>query len=122
MGDNKAVMRRYLEDVWAKADYDAEKELVAEDIVDHNPVPGFPDGLEGHHQFASPCSTPPSPTSTSRSTTSSQTDKAADAWTMSFSHTGDYLGILASGRRVTITGVDLARISDGKVAEIRRLV
>ena len=51
MGDNKAVMRRYLEDVWAKADYDAEKELVAEDIVDHNPVPGFPDGLEGHHQF-----------------------------------------------------------------------
>ena len=38
---------------------------------------------------------------------------------MSFSHTGDYLGIPASGRRVTITGVDLARISDGKVAEIR---
>ena len=38
---------------------------------------------------------------------------------MSFSHTGDYLGIPASGRRVTITGVDLARISDDKVAEIR---
>ncbi len=48
---NKTIVRRYIEDVWGKGDFEAEKEVIASNVVDHNLLPGFPSGLEGHHQF-----------------------------------------------------------------------
>ncbi|GGC53409.1 hypothetical protein GCM10011504_34690 [Siccirubricoccus deserti] len=41
----------------------------------------------------------------------------AGRWTASMTHTGDGLGIPPTGRRVTITGMSLARIEDGTIRE-----
>jgi predicted ester cyclase len=41
----------------------------------------------------------------------------AGRWTASMTHTGDGLGIPPTGRRVTITGMSLARIEGGMIRE-----
>ncbi|MEW2621128.1 ester cyclase [Streptomyces sp. NPDC048106] len=47
-----------------------------------------------------------------------QEDRACARWTWRATHTGDFLGIAATGRRVTMTGMTLFRFGpDGKVTE-----
>lgn len=44
---NKATVRRLFEEIFQHADVDALDDLVAPEIVDHNPAPGQPAGIEG---------------------------------------------------------------------------
>jgi hypothetical protein len=50
---NKAVYRRWLEECWSgddsdlQGDIDLQDRLLGVDVVDHNPVPGVPTGLDG---------------------------------------------------------------------------
>ncbi|ARP71864.1 ester cyclase [Streptomyces pluripotens] len=48
-----------------------------------------------------------------------QGDQACARWTWNATHTGDFLGIGATGKRVTMTGMTLFRFGDeGKIAEL----
>jgi predicted ester cyclase len=38
-------------------------------------------------------------------------------WTNSGTHSGDFLGIPATGRTVSFAGIDIYRVEDGKLAE-----
>jgi ketosteroid isomerase-like protein len=44
---NKALLRRFYEELWSQGDLEAISELVADDFVDHYPLPGAPPGREG---------------------------------------------------------------------------
>jgi hypothetical protein len=50
---NKAVYRRWLEECWSgddsdlQGDIDLQDRLLGVDVVDHNPMPGVPAGLDG---------------------------------------------------------------------------
>lgn len=44
-------------------------------------------------------------------------DKVAVRYTGSGTHQGDFAGIPASGKRVTIKGIDMFRMADGKITE-----
>ncbi|MBO1076739.1 ester cyclase [Roseomonas marmotae] len=46
-----------------------------------------------------------------------QGDRAAGRWTARMTHTGDGFGVPATGRSVTISGMSMVRVEDGKVAE-----
>ncbi|MFF7353469.1 MULTISPECIES: ester cyclase [Streptomyces] len=47
-----------------------------------------------------------------------QGDRACARWTWNATHTGDFMGIAATGRNVTMTGMTLFRFTDhGKIAE-----
>ncbi|WP_223885138.1 ester cyclase [Nocardia colli] len=39
-------------------------------------------------------------------------------WRMTATHTGDVFGVPASGRPVSLTGTDIVRVVDGRIAEI----
>lgn len=43
----KAMYRRWLLEVWGQGNYSVADELIAEDLVDHNRVPGQPPGRAG---------------------------------------------------------------------------
>jgi steroid delta-isomerase-like uncharacterized protein len=38
-------------------------------------------------------------------------------WTITGTHQGEFLGVPATGRQVSIVGIDVSRVVDGKVAE-----
>jgi predicted ester cyclase len=44
-------------------------------------------------------------------------DKVAVRWTASGTHEGDQLGVPATHRKVTLTGIDIVRIENGLIAE-----
>ncbi len=48
-------------------------------------------------------------------------DRVAGRWTMRGTHTGEFNGIPATGRPVTLTGFSLLRIQDGQFAELWHL-
>ena len=38
-------------------------------------------------------------------------------WTMTGTHQGEFLGVPATGRQITMQGIDVSRVVDGKIAE-----
>jgi len=48
-----------------------------------------------------------------------QGDKLVKHWNFAGTHTGDFFGIPATGKKVSIDGVTLVRMSNGKIAEER---
>ena len=44
-------------------------------------------------------------------------DKVITRWTWTGTHKGKYQGIEPTGKRVTVTGITISRIEDGKVVE-----
>jgi predicted ester cyclase len=49
---------------------------------------------------------------------SGEDDKVVNRWTLHVTHTGEFRGIPATGKRITITGIGIFRFSEeGKVVE-----
>lgn len=116
--ENKAVVRRLLQEVWARGRTELLPDLVSEDVRDENPIPGQPCGLEGQRWA----------TETIRSAFSDMTikledliaegDYVTDHWTGTGKHTGSFMGMPPSGRTFNITGSDLLRFSRGKIVQM----
>jgi len=46
-------------------------------------------------------------------------DRVVARWTCSGTHTGDFIGIPATGKKVTVLGISMYRLRDGKIVETR---
>ena len=57
----ESLYRRWLTEVWGQGRTDAARELMAKDLIDHNPYPGQPPGLEGHDWGAADATCRPGP-------------------------------------------------------------
>ena len=44
-------------------------------------------------------------------------DMVASRWTITGTHRGDFQGVPPTGRQVTMAGIDISRVVDGKIAE-----
>ncbi len=114
---NKAIHRRWLEECWSDGDIDLQDELMNDDVVDHNPMPGVPTGLEGQRailrMFRSAFDI-----KTKLNLLLADGDYVIGRWTATFVHKGEFMGIPATGRSATITGLDISHFREGKIAEI----
>ena len=45
----ESMYRRWLSEVWGQGRIEVAAELLADDLIDHNPYPGQPPGAAGHH-------------------------------------------------------------------------
>lgn len=45
-------------------------------------------------------------------------DRVSTRWTASATHSGDFAGIAATGREVTLAGTDIHRVRDGRLIEL----
>src|SRR5438874_2584630 len=115
---NKALMRRYYEEVWAKADKGAERELVAEDVVDHMPMPGQAPGRAGHTQILDMVAGAFPDRRFAIEDLIAEGDKVVGRWTMNATHSGAMMGIPATGKAVQMSGMDCGRWRDGKLVEL----
>jgi len=115
---NKSVVRRYLEDVWGKGNVNLLRDLVSQDVTDHNPSPGQPCGFEGQEWAARGFLKGVSNAKMTVDQLVGQGDLVVDHWTYSATHTGEMFGMPATGRKFTITGSDWSRLENGKLAEI----
>lgn len=119
---NKLVIRDFINVVINERNLDAAGAFVADDVVEQAPFPGQGPGLEGlkdvlrglfsafpdmhwiiHEQFG-------------------EVDKILTRFTWTGTQSGDFLGVSASGNRVSVWGMVIDRIESGRIKETRILM
>jgi len=114
--ENKALFRRWFDDVVNDNDYSAIDELLAPDYVSH--FPGAPpvdrDGHKGMVELFA-CAFPD--WKEQIHDVIAEGDKVVIRVTAGGTHEGEFQGMQATGKVVTITGIGIARVENGRIAE-----
>jgi steroid delta-isomerase-like uncharacterized protein len=117
--DVRELMRRNIEELWGQSRRELIPELYAPDCVDHNPVPGQAPGHAGLYAVMDAFSTAFPDLAMTLHGTLADGDFGVDFWTFRATHSGELMGVPATGRRVEFSGIDVVRVGpDGRIAEI----
>ena len=116
----EAMYRRWLDEVWGQGRTDVAKELLADDLIDHNPYPGQPPGLAGHNWAVAMVRRAFPDLRFTPDVVISDGQFVAGRWTMTGTNTGtfDLFGLPPTGRPVTMTGQEIFRAAGGKLTEL----
>ena len=114
--ENKKIVRRYQE-IYNKNDLDALSEVLAEDLLTPKILPGMKPGLEGAKQVHATTLIGMPDWHTEINELIAEGDKVVARINMTGTHTGDFWGIPATGKRVEFTGIYIVRIAEGKIVE-----
>ena len=96
-------------------------DFFAPDFVSHNNPPGSPPGVEGVKLFLTTFRDAFPDISVEIDEIVVEGNSAAVATTFTGTHQGELLGVAPTGRRVAVTGIDMVRVADGRIAEHRGL-
>jgi len=113
--ENKALARRWNEEIWSKGNLAAVDELLATNFVFNYPAPGLAPDREGYKQTVTMASF--ANIQSVIEDMVAEGDKVAVRWTWRGTHKGEYMGIAPTGKQVTITGISILRIVGGKIVE-----
>jgi predicted ester cyclase len=91
--------------------------LFDQEVVDHNLQPGQGPGLAGVEQIIGLYHAVFPDLTLSCDDIVASGDKVAVRWTATGTHEGDQLGVPATHRQVTLTGIDIVRIANGRILE-----
>lgn len=119
---NKAIDQRFVHDVLNGRDFDLMIDLVAEDFVEQNPSPGQGPGREGLRQALTEMFAAFPDLRWTVHEWVAEGDRVAAWSTWSGTHRGEFLGIPATGRSVSVEAWTMDWIRDGKIAESRILM
>jgi steroid delta-isomerase-like uncharacterized protein len=115
---NKDIYERYLKEVWENGNLDAIDDYLSPTFHNNDPIPGIPDGPGGERKLIEMFRASFSDFTTNVVTAVSDGDKIAVRWTAEGTHTAQFAGVPASGKRVTMQGVEHLRFVDGKIEEV----
>lgn len=114
--ENKNIVRRYQE-IYNSNDLDSLREVAAEDLLTPKIMPGLKPGLEGAKEVHARTLIGMPDWHTAIDELIAEGDKVVARITMSGTHTGNFWGMPATGKRVEFTGIYIVRIAGGKIVE-----
>lgn len=114
---NKTLIRRLFEEVLPAGEPSAVRDLVAPEIIDHDPMPGQPPGAEGIEHVVRTLHTAHPDLRFTVDDLVAEADRVAIRWTLRATSTGPLLGQPPSGQPVEQTAIVIFRIADGRIAE-----
>jgi len=116
--ENKALARQVFEEVQSKGDYALVDELVASDYVVHTPMGvGDVHGPEGVKQFVKTLHKSLPDLKFTVEDQIADGHRVATRWTCRGTHRGEFQGVPATGKRVTMSGITIFHVDDGKLVE-----
>jgi steroid delta-isomerase-like uncharacterized protein len=120
--DNQAILQRFIKEVINQGRYEVCDEIVAEDFVELDPLPGQRQGREGLKEVIAMMRSafPDIHWVTEESISSG--DKVVTRFTWTGTHRGPFLGIPATDRPVTVKGVVIDRLVNGRMTDSRILM
>ena len=116
---NKTVSRRFFDEVFGKGKLNVLDELIVKDHVNSGPgtPPGLTPGLEGTKQLVTMYRNAFPDLRFTIDEQIAEGDKVVTRWTGYGTHKGELVGIPATGKSSTVTGISIDRIVNGKIAE-----
>lgn len=115
---NRTLYRRWFEEVVNLGKVELADELLADDYRAHFPDMPQPLGAEEHKQLLQMFRSAFTGWQERVDSVVAENDRVVLWYTGTGTHTGDFQGIPPTGRMVTVTGVDMGRIEDGRIAEV----
>jgi steroid delta-isomerase-like uncharacterized protein len=115
--ENRAVLDRINEEAFRQGNTGVIDELVAEEFVEHNPMPGIEGNREGFKQMVAGLHQAFPDFDTQVQDQIADGDKVVERWTAGGTQEGDFMGVPATGKHIEIEGMDISRIEDGKIVE-----
>ena len=120
--ENKAVVQRILNEFWLGGNVGVLQELLASDCINHEQSNPELRGKEACKQWASDVRASnrqgfPDFDITVEDLVE-EDDTVVKRWVFTGTHSGEYFGIPATGKRVTMRGITLYRLAGGKVSEM----
>jgi steroid delta-isomerase-like uncharacterized protein len=115
--ENKAVIRRYVEEVQNSKNWDVYDELTAEDFVNHSAPPGVPGDRDGQKMYLGAFMAAFPDCRFTIDDMIAEGDQVVTKKTFTGTHTEELSGIPPTGKRVTLQFADVMRVRDGKIVE-----
>ncbi len=122
LDENKAAVRRILTEFWQKGDASVLNELLATDCVNHEQSVSEQRGRDACKQWAEgvrQANRQAFPDfDVALDDLIAEGNQVAKRWTFRGTHRGEFNGIPATGKQVTMRGITLYRLEGGKVREM----
>lgn len=115
--DNKAQLKRYMEAVWERGNFDAIDEFVAPTYKRHTSPQSAPLTRELQKNLLRSFRAAFPDITVTVDAAIAEGDVVAFRSTMRGTHKGEFLGIAPTGREVTVGLVDMLRLENGRFAE-----
>ena len=115
--ENKALVRRWYEEVFNQKNLAAVGEFCDPQIIEHDLPPGLPAGSEGTKQLIGMFLAAFPDFHITAEDLIAEGDKVASRFTVRGTHKGEFMGIPPTGKQVTMTGIQIPRIANGKMVE-----
>jgi steroid delta-isomerase-like uncharacterized protein len=114
--ENKALVRRFVEEVQCQHNLAVLDELYSPNFVDHSGMANLP-GLEGVRQFFTMMFAAFPDMRFTIQQQIAEGDKVLTHKTLHATQLGPFMGIPATGKVVTVDVMDIYTVTDGKIAE-----
>ena len=114
------MTNRFIEEVWNKGDMSVADELCAPDIVRTTPpsIGAVTTGIEELKQSITTIRTafPDAKITVDRSTIA-RANRVTVQWTITGTHQGEFMGVAATGKKVTSSGISILTFAKGKIVD-----
>ncbi|HEX2713926.1 MAG TPA: ester cyclase [Candidatus Acidoferrales bacterium] len=116
--ENKALVRRWVEEMWNKGNLAVAEELFAPTYVAHDPsTPDLGRGPEREKKAATLYRTAFPDLRLTIDDLIAEGETVVTRWTARGTHKGELRGISPTGKPFTVTGISILRVSGGKTTE-----
>ena len=115
---NKSLFRQFIDEVFNQGNMSAVDELVAPDFIEHEELPpGIPTDREGVKQLTLMLRSAFPDFKATIDDMLAEGDKVVVRMTWRGTHRGEFMGIPATGKSVSIGVIDIVRFSEDKFVE-----
>jgi predicted ester cyclase len=114
---NKSVIRRFVEEVQNKKNWDVYDELNDPAFVNHSAPPGIPSDREGGKIYLGAFLNAFPDCRFTIDDMIAEGDQVVTKKTFTGTHEAEFAGIPPTGKRVTLQFVDIMRVRDGRIVE-----
>jgi predicted ester cyclase len=115
--ENKAIVRRFFMEGPSRGDIGAADDLLAPNFTLHIPLPSQP-GIAGMNDVITACRAAFEHLNVTVEDMVAEGDMVAARFSARGKHQGIFMGLQPTGKSITMTGIEIFRIEEGKIAEL----
>jgi steroid delta-isomerase-like uncharacterized protein len=114
---NTTTVREFIDALFTKGDLGSVDRYLAEDFVDHDPPLGLPGGRESIRTAGAMMREACPDWHSDLDFLVAEGDLVVERFTASGTHRGELMGVAGTGRTLSLPGINIFRLRDGRIVE-----
>jgi steroid delta-isomerase-like uncharacterized protein len=114
---NKTLVTEFIDALFTNGDLNAVDRYLAPGFVNHDPFPGFAPDREGFRRIGQVFRQAFPDWHSQLEALIAEGDLVTERFTARGTHQGELMGVAPTGREITLAGINIFRVQDGKLVE-----